>query len=164
MHIMKELEILGANRFETCTKIREGSRAVIVQDDKILLTHETISGWFLVPGGGMEENEEPEECCIREVEEETGYIVRPLRQFLTLKEYYEEYCYTSYYFICEVTGHGRMHLTDAEKRRGVTPAWIPLREAIDIFSKHQTYATVSEEKRGSYLREYTAIKEYVNQN
>ena len=56
MHIMKELEILGANRFETYTKIREGSRAVIVQDDKILLTHETISGWFLVPGGGMEEN------------------------------------------------------------------------------------------------------------
>ena len=49
---MKEIEILGANRFSTFTKTREGSRAVIVQDGMILLSHETISGWYLVPGGG----------------------------------------------------------------------------------------------------------------
>ena len=35
---MKAVEILGANRFETYTKTREGCRAVIVQDGKILLT------------------------------------------------------------------------------------------------------------------------------
>ena len=81
---MKEIEILGANRFETFTKTRAGSRAVIVRDGKILLSHETVSGWWLVPGGGVEGEETPEECCVREVEEETGVIVRPLRQFLTL--------------------------------------------------------------------------------
>ena len=31
---MKTVEILGANRFETYTKTREGSRAVIVEDGK----------------------------------------------------------------------------------------------------------------------------------
>ena len=158
---MKTLEILGANRFDTFTKTRPGSRAVAVRDGMILLSHETVTGWWLVPGGGLEADETPAECCVRETEEETGFIVRPLRQFLTLKEYYEEVLYLSYYFVCEVTGAGRMHLTDAEKRRGLEPRWIPLKEAIELFSRHQEYAAVSEEKRGAYLREYTALREYL---
>ena len=89
---MKTIEILGENRFETFSKTRAGSRAVILRDGKILLSHETVSGWWLIPGGGLEEDETPEECCIRETEEETGFIVKPLRQFLSMKEYYEEYC------------------------------------------------------------------------
>ena len=158
---MKTVEILGANRFETFSRTRAGSRAVVVRDGMILLSHETISGWWLVPGGGMEEGETPEACCIREAEEETGFIVKPLRQFLTLAEYYEEYRYISHYFICEITGAGQMRLTDAEKRRGLEPRWLPLQEAVGIFSRHQEYAAVSEEKRGSYLREYTALREYL---
>ena len=158
---MKTVEILGENRFETWTKTRAGSRAVVVRDGMILLSHEVNSGWWLVPGGGEEEGETPEECCVREVEEETGLIVKPLQQFLTMYEYYEEYRYISHYFICEVTGQGRMRLTDAEIRRGVEPQWIPLQEAVDIFSRHQSYADVSEEKRGAYLREYTALQEYL---
>lgn len=158
---MKEIEIFGANRFETFTKTRAGSRAVIEQDGRILLSHETRSGWWLVPGGGLEGEETPEACCVRETEEETGLIVRPLRQFLTMYEYYEEYRYISHYFICEVTGRGQMRLTDAEIRRGVEPQWLPLQEAVDLFSKHQSYAATSEEKRGAYLREYTALQEYL---
>lgn len=157
---MKTVEILGANRFENYTKTREGCRAIIVEDGKILLTHELNSGWWLIPGGGLEEGETPESCVIREVEEETGMLVRPLRQFLTLHEYYEEYRYTGYIFICEVIGKGSMNLTSAEKKRGVQPEWIPLQDAMDLFSKHESYAEESEEKRGSYQREYTALKEY----
>jgi len=155
---MKKIEILGANRFETFTKTRSGSRGVIVSDGNILLTHEKKSGWWLIPGGGLEENESPEECCVREVEEETGYIVLPVRKFLILYEYYEEYRYISHYFVCKVTGKGKMNLTETEKKRGLEPQWIPLQKAIDMFSHHQDYADVSEEKRGSYLREYTALE------
>ncbi len=160
---MREIEILGANRFETFTRTRAGSRAVIVRDGMILLSHETVSGWWLIPGGGMEEDETPEACCVRETEEETGLVVRPLRQFLTMYEYYEEYRYISHYFICEVTGQGRMRLTDQENARGLEPRWLPLEEAVDIFSRHQSYATVSEEKRGAYQREYTALQEYLKE-
>ena len=109
----------------------------------------------------MEDGETPETCCIRETEEETGFIVKPLRQFLTLYEYYEEYRYISHYFICEITGAGRMRLTDAEKRRGLEPKWLPLEDAAGIFARHQEYTDVSEEQRGSYLREYTALQEYM---
>ena len=158
---MKEIEISGANRFDAFTKTRVGSRALILRDGRILLSHETRSGWWLIPGGGMEEGETPEMCCKREAEEETGYIVQPLREFLTLYEYYEEYRYISHYFVCEVTGQGQMNLTDAEKKRGLEPEWILLQDAIDLFSHHQDYAEVSEEQRGSYLREFTALQEYV---
>lgn len=158
---MKEIEILGANRFETFTKTRAGCRAVILREGKILLSHETGTGWWLVPGGGLEQGETPEECCIREVEEETGLLVKPLRQFLTLYEYYEEYRYISHYFICEITGRGQMHLTENEAARGLEPAWLLLSEAIELFSKHQSYADTNEEKRGSYQREYTALTEFL---
>ena len=158
---MKTVEILGANRFENYTKTREGSRAIIVMDGKILLTHELNSGWWLIPGGGLEEGETHEMCVIREVEEETGYLVRPVRRILFMNEYYEEYRYMGYFFVCEVTGKGQMKLTDAEKRRGVQPEWIPLQDAIDLFSKHESYADISEEKRGSYQREYIALQEYM---
>lgn len=158
---MKEIEILGANRFETFTKTRTGCRAVILREGKILLSHETGTGWWLVPGGGLEQGETPEECCIREVEEETGVLVKPLRQFLTLYEYYEEYRYISHYFICEITGQGQMRLTENEAARGLEPAWLPLSEAIELFSKHQSYADTNEEKRGSYQREYTALTEFL---
>ena len=159
---MRIREILGANRFDTYTKSRDGSRAVIIRDNQILLSHETVSGFWLIPGGGMEEGETPEECVVREVLEETGLIVRPTVQFLTLHEYYEEYRYTSHYFVCEVTGEAQQHLTEDEKRRGLVPEWISLREAMDLFSKHESYAAVSEEKRGAYLREYMALSEFMD--
>ncbi len=158
---MTKVEILGANRLETHTRTRGASRAVIVRDGMILLIHEACSDLWIVPGGGIEEGETPEKCCVREAEEETGNLVLPLREFTVLSEYYEEYCYITHYFICEVTGLGRMHLTEAEVRRGAEPKWIPFPEAMDIFSRHQSYADINEEKRGIYLREYTALQEYL---
>ena len=55
-----------------------------------------------------------------------------------------------------------MRLTEAEIRRGVTPQWIPLQEALHIFSRHQEYAETDEEKRGAFLREYMALTEYMD--
>lgn len=78
-----------------------------------------------------------------------------------LCEYYEEYRYISCYFICEDISHRQMHLTEAEVRRGLKPQWISLHEAVELFSLHQSCATESEEKRGSYLRKYTALQEYL---
>ena len=159
----KQIDILGDNRFETFASTRFGSRAVVVRDGKILLSHEVNSGWYLIPGGGQEAGETPEACCVREVEEETGLIVRPISCFLILNEYYEDMRYVSAYFACEPVGRGQMRLTPAEIRRGARPEWLGLDEAVEIFSRHRDYADTSEEKRGSYLREYTALTEYLSQ-
>ena len=110
----------------------------------------------------MEDRETPEACCIREAEEETGLIIRPLRRFLELHEYYEECRYISYYFVCEALGSGQRHLTEPEERRGLEPRWLSLQEAVRLFSRHASYDGIDEERRGTYLREYTALQEYMN--
>lgn len=48
--------------------------AIIIKDKKILLIHRFNKGreYYVFPGGGIEENESPEEAVIREVMEETS--------------------------------------------------------------------------------------------
>lgn len=56
---------------------RVGCYAVVVDGARVLLPHwheGGQSGWTL-PGGGLEWGESPEQTCVREVAEETGYHV-----------------------------------------------------------------------------------------
>ena len=156
---MREISILGSNRFETFTKTRSGCRAVVIRNGEILLTREDRSDLWLIPGGGLEEGETLEQCCRREAEEETGLLVAPDSRFLVMYEYYEEYRYISHYYLCHVTGKGQMRLTEQEKLRGLRPVWLPVQEALAIFSRYDDYTGEKGMKRGLYLREYTALKE-----
>lgn len=155
---MKVLEILGENRFSVYSRIREACRGIVLREGKLLLSYEVNSDQWFVPGGGMEGGESPEECCIRELAEETGFAVKPLRRYLTIHEYYEEWLFISHYFICEVTGETGRALTEREAQMGLEPRWLPWEEALEIFSKHESYAVSDEMKRGAYLREYTALQ------
>ena len=157
--IENRINIYGDNRFPEHTKVREACRGIVIRDGLILLTYEVNTDQWFIPGGGLEGAESIQQCCIRELAEETGYIVNPLFRFLTISEYYEEWLFISHYFICEITGETQRLLTEREAQVGLEPRWIPLQEAVDIFSKHQDYAH-DEMKRGAYLREYEALKAY----
>ena len=155
MNLMRTIEIKGRN-YTSAQHTRIACRGIVLQNGKLLLSHESKTGWYLLPGGGLEGDETPEQCCIRELEEETGLLVSPTECFLTLKEYYENWCYITYLFRCEITGTGTQHLTEQEASRGAAPEWVPLREALEIFGSHETI-TDWEEKRGSYQREHQAL-------
>ena len=161
---MKEIDILGANRFETYSKTRIGCRGIVVQDGKLLVSREEISDYWMLPGGCLEKDETLTECCAREVLEETGYLVEPIEEFLVMNEYYGEYRYISHFFICKVVGQGKQQLTATEKMRGLVPKWVNIQFFLNIVSKHQEHASTNEEKRGAYLREYTAITAYLNEH
>ncbi len=55
---------------------------ILVEDGKILLIRrasEPFRGEWAVPGGRIEDGESAEECAVREMKEETGLDVEPIR-------------------------------------------------------------------------------------
>lgn len=157
----KVIDIYGNNYSGFTNHCREASRAIILQDSKIMLSHEIKIGQWMIPGGGVEANENPMECCIREVAEETGLIVKPKSCFLVMNEYYEDWKFVSYYFECTMTGVTERKPTKREIQVGAMPEWIAYNDAKNIFSHHQDYAELNEERRGIYLREYKALSEFM---
>ena len=159
----KTVSIYGENRITPYEKLREGCRGIVIRDGKILVSREGKTGIVMIPGGGLEREETLEECCRRELAEETGYVVEPEMCFLELDEYYGEFKFVGYYYICRVVGTCGRHLTEQEKDVGMAPVWMDVDEFVDILSRYGDYAGIDEDRRGMYLREYTAMREYLDQ-
>jgi len=51
---------------------RVAIRALIIQDNKVLLVKEVEDNWWALPGGGVDHGETVESTLVREVEEELG--------------------------------------------------------------------------------------------
>ena len=160
-HNMVELTIYGKNRTEH-KNTREGCRALIINEGKILLSVEDATGLCMLPGGGVEEGESYPDCCCREILEECGYNIATGDCILKLSEYYFDYLFINYYFVCEIIGEGDRCLTELEMERGLMPKWVDFDEALDLFSRHEEWADLDEDRRGTYEREYTALCEYVS--
>ena len=134
---------------------RISCRAIIIKDGRILLSHETNKGNYMSPGGGIENGETSEECVEREVLEETGYIVKAIKPFITINEYCYDTLYVNRYFICEITGNGQRNLTENEKFKKMEPEWVDLNKAEEIFGSNES---LPPDKASLYLREYTILK------
>lgn len=138
-------------------KERIAARGLVIEDGKILLSYEVNTDVYMTPGGGLEDGETLEECCVRELKEEAGCEVKPLEQFLVINEYCFETMYVSNYFICKKTGECNRSLTDIEIEHGITPVWIDFEKAVEIFSY---YPNKREDIASLYLREYTVLNKY----
>ncbi|MES2344198.1 MAG: NUDIX hydrolase [Pseudomonadota bacterium] len=85
-------------------------RAAIIRDGKILMVPELIDGgrWSL-PGGWADVNSSPTECVIREVHEETGYVVEVRKLAAVIDRNKHPYLpepFQAYklFFLCEIVG------------------------------------------------------------
>lgn len=109
--------------------------ALVFRDDAILLVKRGRPpkvGHWSVPGGSIEEGETAEAAVVREVVEETGVQVRPLR-VVTITELIERddtgrirYHYAIADFLCELLAGEPTPGTDAADAR-----WIPIRDLRD---------------------------------
>ncbi|WP_053368182.1 NUDIX hydrolase [Bacillus sp. FJAT-27245] len=67
---------------------------------------EEVKKWS-VPSGGVEEGESFQECCKREFEEETGYLVEVLDEVKVKTGTYEGFMVEVRYFIVKIVGGSR---------------------------------------------------------
>ena len=89
---MKTIVINETNmRDEDVQKIGNKVRAILLSDDKVLVSH--YGGVVLLPGGSIDKGETESEAIIRELQEETGiiYDISCLEELLLLKYYQPNY-------------------------------------------------------------------------
>jgi len=114
-------------------------RAIILNDDKILLAHVNRYGDYRFPGGKIDEGETVEDGLIREVLEEVGGIVTsivPYAHIVTkniekITRNFDFFILDSFYYICKIEDELVVpNLDEAEIRDGFNREWISVTEAI----------------------------------
>jgi 8-oxo-dGTP diphosphatase len=90
-----------------------GVGAILLRRDRILMAQrgkEPLKGWWSLPGGALEIGESLHDGVCREVREETGLEVTPVRMFEIFERIIRddsgapEYHYVLIDYICRVTG------------------------------------------------------------
>lgn len=155
MEKYKTLNIIGNNYQGSFNVERVACRAVIILDNKVLLSCETKNDIYMIPGGGLEDNENDFECVKRELIEETGNVIEPSNCVLQIDEYYGHEKYVNRYFLAKIVSKAKRNLTIHEKEGGLEPIWVDVDKALDLFSKYDEKEGMT---NGLYYREYLALK------
>jgi ADP-ribose pyrophosphatase YjhB (NUDIX family) len=107
-----------------------GVGAIILRRDRVLLVQRgraPLKGLWSLPGGVLETGETLEAGIIREVREETGLLIRPLRIFEVFERINRdtrgrtEYHYVLIDYICRVAGGSLQPADDAARVEWVRP-------------------------------------------
>jgi len=78
---MKIYRIIKNFVYSLLDKKTIGARALVVDNDKILLVEHTyMHGWYTI-GGGVEKGETPQQTILRELLEEVGIIAKSVKLF-----------------------------------------------------------------------------------
>lgn len=118
---------------------RESCRGVVKRNDKYLLVELTKWRIFTLPGGGLEAGETLEECCRREVLEETGIHVKVLEHKISITEYFTDSVWKANYFLCEyLSDTMSVTLTDEESNLGLVSCWKTMDEVFDLFENTES--------------------------
>ncbi|XP_017493703.1 PREDICTED: diphosphoinositol polyphosphate phosphohydrolase 1-like, partial [Rhagoletis zephyria] len=120
----------GYRRRAACLCVRSADESEI-----LLVTSSRMTDHWIVPGGGVEPNEDASEAAIRETEEEAGVrgvIKRCLGDFEVCDEKRERKHRTSVYVL--QVGE---ELTEWEDCKARLRRWFPLEEALRLLAVHK---------------------------
>jgi len=92
---MRDLMVLGEGQRVSSLCWLEDARRVLV----LRRRHEPFAGYFTAPGGKLEPGEDPEQCIIREMQEEAGIQIQsPQLQLVTSERGPENYRWVVFIF------------------------------------------------------------------
>ncbi|NMH74560.1 GNAT family N-acetyltransferase [Bacillus sp. RO2] len=108
-----------------------GSAAICFnENNEVLMVRSNDSIGWSVPSGGIEIGETPEECCIREVKEETGYEVRIIESLFVKESVIKGINVNTHYFKVEKIGES-VGINDPDKTI-IEAAWKTLLELVNL--------------------------------
>jgi 8-oxo-dGTP diphosphatase len=131
--------------FENSYKIRVSARAIIFDENKILLNRFGDGAYYNFPGGGIEERENARLTVVREVREETGLEVSA-GAFVFALEYepvsgghvYGDGHHISFFFRCGIINGSQIttpEIPDIDPLNPMMvsqPVWVPITELPEI--------------------------------
>ncbi len=113
---------------------RKRARGIVFLDGKLVSMYREFQDrvFYTIPGGGMEEGETLQECVKREVFEEFGFVVEPVKNVYI----YESETSIEYFYLCDYVsgefGSGQGEEFQPNRNRGV---YIPSLIAFEEISK-----------------------------
>ncbi len=120
-------------------KKRKGARGIVKRNDgKIAILYKSNMNEYKLPGGGIDNNEEPTNAFKREVLEETGCIITIEKELGTIVENktHDNFTQTSYVYVGGVIEDKKeLNLTEREKEEGAKLIWVMPSKALELIQK-----------------------------
>ncbi len=117
-------------------RTRLGARGIIQNEEgKIAIFNKQVKNEYKLPGGGIDEGEDPYIAFEREAIEETGCTLKGIQLVGQIEERQgkENFLQKSYIFISKVKENlGSLLLTEKEKEEGAVLHWLTPQEALSI--------------------------------
>lgn len=137
---------------------REAVRAVILEENKVLMLLSTLNGDYKFPGGGIEKGESHKFALLRETLEETACSILMNEKFIEINEYDEGqvegfdvfHMFSTYYFASLIEKKDNIKIEDEHS----IPVWVGVEEAyVHNLTISQRKNTVKWIKRETYVLE-----------
>jgi 8-oxo-dGTP diphosphatase len=161
---MKKLNTFGK---EIHDGFRERNRATgIVLNDKkeIILMNLTNMYFHMLPGGGVDSNENMEEALYRELKEETGANVEIISELGIVVENLEQrkMKQITYFYLTKIVGEiQEPNFMPDELEQGYQVEWYSIDEAIKIIEAENEYEEYIKQRELEAIKE---AKKYLEEN
>lgn len=139
---MRELFTIDKKNYDPNGTVgrRPSVRGIIIKDGKVAMMHSLKYDYYKLPGGGIEEGESFEETLVREVQEESGLVVRrdSVQEFGYVRRiekglFEAIFIQENFYYLCEVEANAtEQNLDDYEEEEQFVLEYVTPEHAIEI--------------------------------